>query len=110
MPRRGALVLSLTLLVSSLALPAWGQEGDSPALRSAGRKLAQDGVALLQQSKVEEASQKLEKAYELLKVPSVALWSARALEQRGLLVEASERGRQGRQRRRPERSRHARDR
>jgi hypothetical protein len=84
-------VLSLSLLASSLTLPAWGQEADSPALRSAGRKLAQDGVALLQQSKLDEASQKLEKAYELLKVPSVALWSARALEQRGLLVEASER-------------------
>jgi hypothetical protein len=38
-----------------------------------------------------EASQKLEKAYQLLQVPSVALWSGRALEARGLLVEASER-------------------
>lgn len=85
------LVFSLSLVASSLAMPAWGQEQDSPALRSAGRKLAQDGVALLQQNKLAEASQKLEKAYELLKVPSVALWSARALEQRGLLVEASER-------------------
>jgi hypothetical protein len=88
---RAVLVFSLTLMASSLTVPAWAQEPDSPALRSAGRKLAQDGVALLQQGKIEEASQKLEKAYQLLQVPSVALWSARALEQRGLLVEASER-------------------
>jgi hypothetical protein len=85
-----ALAFSLSLLVSAHALPAIGQE-DDPAMRSAGRKLALDGIALFQQGKPAEASQKLEKAYQLLQVPSVALWSARALEQRGLLVEASER-------------------
>jgi hypothetical protein len=34
------------------------------------------------------ASDKLVKAYHLLKVPSFGLWSARALEKRGLLLEA----------------------
>lgn len=34
------------------------------------------------------ASDKLEKAYQLPKVPSLGLWSARALEKRGLLLEA----------------------
>ena len=90
MPVCRALALSLTLLATSLTLPALAQQ-DDPALRSAGRKLALDGIALFQQGKAAEASQKLEKAYELLPVPSVALWSGRALEQRGLLVEASER-------------------
>lgn len=85
-----ALALSLTLLAGFVTLPAFAQQ-DDPALRSAGRKLALDGIALFQQGRAAEASQKLEKAYTLLPVPSVALWSGRALEQRGLLVEASER-------------------
>jgi len=71
-------------------MPAAAQQ-DDPAMRSAGRKLALDGIALFQQGKAVEASAKLEKAFQLLAVPSVALWSARALEKRGLLVEASER-------------------
>lgn len=79
------LFLSGTLCSNVLA------EQDDAATRSAGRKLAQDGVALLQQGKPDLASAKLEKAYELLQVPSVALWSGRALAARGRLVEASER-------------------
>jgi hypothetical protein len=48
-------------------------------------------VAALQQGDAEVGSQKLEKAFELLQAPSIALWSARALVKRGKLVEASER-------------------
>jgi hypothetical protein len=89
---RHARALAVSWLAASLcmAFPAAAQQ-DDPAMRSAGRKLALDGIALFQQGKAPEASEKLEKAYQLLPVPSVALWSARALEKRGLLVEASER-------------------
>jgi hypothetical protein len=90
MPIRRALTLASTLLFCVMSLPAAAQEDDA-ATRSAGRKLAIDGIALLQRGDAVEASQKLEKAYQLLQVPSVALWSGRALEARGLLVEASER-------------------
>jgi hypothetical protein len=90
MPFTRALTLSSTFLICVMSLPAAAQE-DDPATRSAGRKLALDGIALFQAGHAAEASQKLEKAYELLQVPSIALWSARALEARGLLVEASER-------------------
>jgi len=90
MALRRALSVSLAVWVATLATPAVAQQ-DDPSLRSAGRKLAQDGVTLLQQSHPEQASEKLEKAYQLLQVPSVALWSARALVARGLLVEAAER-------------------
>jgi hypothetical protein len=83
-------LFSLTSLTVALAAPA-AAEQDNAALRSASRKLAQDGVTLLQQNQPEAASQKLEKAYELLQVPSVALWSARALVARGHLIEAAER-------------------
>jgi hypothetical protein len=85
-----ALVIGWLATSLCMAVPAAAQQ-DDPAMRSAGRKLALDGIALFQQGKAPEASEKLEKAYQLLPVPSVALWSARALEKRGLLVEASER-------------------
>jgi hypothetical protein len=78
------------MLALALATPAWGAEPD-PSTRAAARKIATDGVAALQQGNAELASQKLEKAFELLPAPSIALWSARALVKRGLLVEASER-------------------
>lgn len=61
------------------------------ASRGAARKLAQAGVEELQEQRYDAASEKLERAYSVLRVPSIALWSARALEKRGKLVEASER-------------------
>jgi hypothetical protein len=64
---------------------------EDAATRSAARKLAEDGVAALQSGDAATAVQKLEKAHNMLKAPSVALWSARALVKRGLLVEAAER-------------------
>jgi hypothetical protein len=64
---------------------------DDAATRQAARKLAEDGVAALQNGDTATAVQKLEKAHQMLKVPSVALWSARALIKRGQLVEAAER-------------------
>lgn len=64
---------------------------DDAATRQAARKLAEDGVAALQTGDASTASQKLEKAYQMLQVPSVALWSARALQKRGAWVEAAER-------------------
>jgi len=88
--RFGGSVLALTL---AFAMPARAAESDA-STRAAARKIATDGVAALQQGNSELASQKLEKAFELLPAPSIALWSARALVKRGQLVEASERYRQ----------------
>lgn len=85
--QRASTAIALTL---ALATPAWAAEPDAPT-RAAARKLATDGVAALQQGDAELGSQKLEKAFELLQAPSIALWSARALVKRGRLVEASER-------------------
>ena len=48
-------------------------------------------VEELQEQRYDAASEKLERAYSVLRVPSIALWSARALEKGGKLVEASER-------------------
>lgn len=61
------------------------------ATRGAARELGQEGVAAYQAEDYETASDRLERAYSVLRAPALALWSARALEKRGLLVEASER-------------------
>jgi hypothetical protein len=57
------------------------------ATRAAARKLAEDGVAALQSGDAKGAAQKLDKAFRMLLVPSVGLWSGRALIKQGLLVE-----------------------
>jgi hypothetical protein len=77
-------------LVVALAPPAWAAEPDA-STRAAARKIALEGVTALQADNADLASQKLEKAFQLLPAPSIALWSARALAKRGLLVEAAER-------------------
>ena len=74
----------------TLAVGSWADEPDE-ATRVAARTLGAAGVESFQSGKYVEASDKLEKAYGLLKVPSLGLWSARALAKRGLLVEAEER-------------------
>ncbi|HVY26653.1 MAG TPA: hypothetical protein VHB79_08865 [Polyangiaceae bacterium] len=81
-----------TLLSLSLSLHAGiaAAEPDA-ATRAAARQLAEDGVMALQNGDATTAAQKLEKAHQALQVPSVALWSARALVKLGALVEARER-------------------
>jgi hypothetical protein len=80
----GAVVLTLSGTVSAAAA-----EPDA-STRAAARNIATAGALALEQGDVELATQKLTKAYELLPVPSIALWLARALVKRGQLVEAAE--------------------
>lgn len=81
------LTLGLTL---SFAAPAQAQEVDA-ASRAAARDLGYAGVNAYQAGDYATASTKLEKAYAVLKAPSLGLWSARALAKNGKLVEAAER-------------------
>jgi len=83
--------LTAALFAALLLGTAGAHAEEDAATRSAARKLAEDGVAALQNGDAATAVQKLEKAHNMLKAPSVALWSARALVKRGLLVEAAER-------------------
>jgi len=76
------------LLTLSSATPAWAEPDAST--RAAARNIATAGVLALEQGDVELATQKLTKAYELLQVPSIALWLGRALVKRGQLVEGAE--------------------
>jgi hypothetical protein len=73
-----------------LARGVFAQKVDDET-RAAARKLANAGVAAYQAQHYDEASAKLEKAFQLLELPSVGLWSARALVKTGHLVEGQER-------------------
>lgn len=86
------LICATAICVSTFSLygSAQAQEQDT-ATRAAARGLGVSGVENYQAGRYEEASDELEKAYGILRVPSLALWSARALAKRGLLVEAAER-------------------
>ena len=83
---RAHLVLALALS----ALPARAQEVNDRA-RGAARQLAEDGVSALQAGDTNTAVDKLERAYQIVRLPTVGLWSARALVKAGRLVSASER-------------------
>lgn len=66
-------------------------QASDPATRTAARALGTAGVEAYEDGQYEAASEKLEKAFGILKVPSLGLWSARALERRGLWTEALDR-------------------
>jgi hypothetical protein len=59
--------------------------------RSAARELAEQGVSALQSGDTNGAIDKLERAYQIMRLPTVGLWSARALAKGGQLVSAAER-------------------
>jgi hypothetical protein len=81
-----AILLALSLLTTR----AQAQQTDDRA-RSAARALAEDGVTALQNGDTEGAIDKLERSYQIMGLPTVGLWSARALAKAGRLVNASER-------------------
>lgn len=81
---------ALSLLLLGPARPAYGQQVDSAA-RGAARALGYEGIQAFQAGDLPLAVDRLERAYQVLRVPSLALWSARALEKSGNWVEASER-------------------
>lgn len=79
------------LLVCSVWPAVAHAEGVDDATRRTARNLGVAGVEAYQASDYVAASQRLEKAYQALKVPSLGLWSARALAKLNKVVEAAER-------------------
>lgn len=88
MRRFGPARVLLTLLVAWPGF-AFGQTED--ATRAAARQLATEGVGNLQDGQFAVAAEKLNRAFQALAVPTLGLWSARALVGSGKLVEAAER-------------------
>src|SRR5258708_235900 len=78
------------LLVTS---SAHAQDLDATT-RSAARALGYAGVEAFQKGDYATASDKLDRAFKTFQMPSLGLWSARAREKLGHLVEAAERYRE----------------
>jgi len=88
--RRLVAVAVAVALPALLAQPAHAQAVDD-ATRAAARKLGSAGLDAFQAHDYATASDKLGKAFHVLQAPTLGLWSARALEKLGKLVEAQER-------------------
>jgi hypothetical protein len=80
------LALGLLMLTGSTALGA-----PTDQERAAARSLATEGINAFEAGRNGEALDKLERAFQLASIPTIGLWSARALEKAGKLVEANER-------------------
>ncbi|WP_438007292.1 tetratricopeptide repeat protein [Sorangium sp. So ce321] len=83
----GTATIALALL---LAAPARAADVD-PATVNAARALAEEGLAHFDKGEYAAALDKLGRADELIHAPTIGLYAARALEQLGRLIEASER-------------------
>ena len=90
MPRWLPRIFRGAVLACLLSSHAHAEEADS-VTRDAARSLGLSGVDAYQAGNYAVASDRLEKAYALINVPSLGLWSARALAKRNLLVEAGNR-------------------
>jgi hypothetical protein len=65
-----------------------GAEPSDAVTRDAARSLGVSGVEAFQSGSYDVAANRLEKAYALMRVPAIGLWSARSLVKLGRLVEA----------------------
>ena len=82
--------LTATLLIAALTTHAHAQEIDD-ATRSAARQLATQGSEAYEAQNYSAAFDRFNRAYQLVSVPTVGIWSARSLVKLGRWVEASER-------------------
>jgi hypothetical protein len=78
------------LLLIGLSWPAPALAQDE-STRAAARTLGTEGVEAFQEGRYSEAVDKLERAFNVVRAPSIGLWSARALVKAGKWVEAAER-------------------
>jgi hypothetical protein len=78
------------LLLIGLSWPAPALAQDE-STRAAARTLGTEGVEAFQDGRYSEAVDKLERAFNVVRAPSIGLWSARALVKAGKWVEAAER-------------------
>jgi len=90
MAARGVTWPFLFALTMFTARSAAAQPSDEPS-RAEARKIGYAGVEAFQAGDFATAHNRLETAYQLLQVPSLGLWSARALAKLGKLVEAEAR-------------------
>lgn len=90
MTARTVISLGLGALMLFTVGRATAQPADDPG-RAEARKIGYAGVEAYQAGDFATAHDRLETAYQMLRVPSLGLWSARALTKLGKLVEAEAR-------------------
>lgn len=90
MAARGVVYLTFGAALLLTAGRAAAQPSDDPA-RAEARKIGYAGVEAYQAGDFATAHDRLETAFQMLRVPSLGLWSARALTKLGKLVEAEAR-------------------
>ena len=88
--QRRPIAAALALALSISAAPAPAQPADERD-RAAARELGYAGIADFQAGRLDDALDKLDRAWLAVRVPAVGLWSARAMVRLGRLVQASER-------------------
>ena len=86
--------LGIWIFLAAFAARPVGAQPVDDATRATARQLGAAGIEAYRNGDFATSSAKLEKAYQLVPVPTVGLWSARASVQQGRLIEASERYRQ----------------
>jgi len=91
MAARGVVYLTLAAAVLLTAGRAAAQPSSDDPGRAEARKIGYAGVEAYQAGDFATAHDRLETAYQMLRVPSLGLWSARALTKLGKLVEAEAR-------------------
>lgn len=83
-------LVALAVLIGTLGATGSALAQDN-ASKAAARAAGYEGVQAFEQGDFDTAATKLEQAFGTVKVPTLGLWYARALEKRGKLVEAAER-------------------
>ena len=85
---------AVVITAATLAASTMGQEPQAApdeASLAAARSLGYEGVAAYKAGDYSTATQKLRRAFGIVRVPTLGLWFARALVQEGRFVEAAER-------------------
>ena len=82
--------LGVLLAALLLALPSVARGEPDEATKAAARQLAQDGARAMEEKRYADAQDLLNRAYELVPAPTIAVLEARALDALGRLVEAAE--------------------
>jgi len=81
---------SLVLLLTIVGFGTGTARATDDSVKGAARALSNEAKRDFDAGRFEEAGRKFQRAYEVAKVPTLALWAARALAKHGQLVAASE--------------------
>jgi hypothetical protein len=89
---RGVIVMSGAAVLAAVTLsvtPAFAEPVDS-ATRASARLIAEEGMRLYDKGECAGAVEKLTRAHDMVRVPTLALYAGKCLEKLGRLVDASE--------------------